>query len=178
MHLEVVHSHNDQQTFILATGEKSFKIFSLFTGEGGSKASMNLVYDHGKRSLDKLTKVYLDMINREALCLYAHNFVERFGVLERPPSENSNLVCRKFCEEECILYAGDIMYLGADSYNIASGTVFRSILVWAINGSMDETVKVMHRLQGHVGVIFDVKFLSNDDIASVSDDRSMRVWRL
>ena len=106
MHLEVVQS--DAGKFIVAKGEKSFKIYCLVIGEGGSKASMNLVYDHGKRSLDKLTKVYFDVFTNEAICLYAHNFVERFGVLERPPTEKTNLVCRKFCEEECILYAGDI----------------------------------------------------------------------
>jgi WD40 repeat protein len=33
-------------------------------------------------------------------------------------------------------------------------------------------------LQGHAGVIFDVKLLTVDTVASVSDDRSLRVWRL
>lgn len=44
---------------------------------------------------------------------------------------------------------------------------------------MGETVKVLHRLQGHTGVIFDVRFLSGEghDLASVSDDRTMRVWK-
>lgn len=35
--------------------------------------------------------------------------------------------------------------------------------------------EILHRLEGHKGVIFDVRFMG-DTIASVSDDRSMRVW--
>ena len=33
-------------------------------------------------------------------------------------------------------------------------------------------------MEGHGGVIFDVKFLKNDLVASVSDDRSLRLWRI
>lgn len=33
-------------------------------------------------------------------------------------------------------------------------------------------------MEGHAGVIFDVKFLSKDVIASVSDDRSLRIWKI
>ena len=33
-------------------------------------------------------------------------------------------------------------------------------------------------MEGHAGVIFDVKFLRKDLVASVSDDRSLRLWKL
>jgi WD40 repeat protein len=37
----------------------------------------------------------------------------------------------------------------------------------------------MYKLEGHEGVIFDVRFTSKKGvIASVSDDRSVRLWRL
>ena len=35
---------------------------------------------------------------------------------------------------------------------------------------------MIQRLEGHTGVIFDVRFISPQVIASVSDDRSIRVW--
>lgn len=71
---------------------------------------------------------------------------------------------------------------------IVAGTVFRSILVWKTNTATlvkggagkdveRETAGVLYRLQGHTGVIFDVKFMKSGlDVVSVSDDRSIRVW--
>lgn len=36
----------------------------------------------------------------------------------------------------------------------------------------------MLKLEGHDGVIMDVKFIKKDMVASVSDDRTLRIWRL
>ncbi len=41
---------------------------------------------------------------------------------------------------------------------VAAGTVFRSVLIWHFDNS-DEISKVIYKLEGHAGVIFDVKFL-------------------
>ena len=86
--------------------------------------------------------------------------------------------CRNFCPEECILYAGDILVREGQTI-IASGTVFRSILIWDA-----DDCQMLHRLQGHTGVIFDVRFLQSNEqqiapleLVSVSDDRSIRVWK-
>lgn len=60
---------------------------------------------------------------------------------------------------------------------MAAGTVFRSVLIWSIDAPTKQSpVKI--KLEGHDGVIFDVKFLRKDLVASVSDDRSMRLWKL
>ena len=61
---------------------------------------------------------------------------------------------------------------------MAAGTVFRSVLIWRLDHQAEERSPVLLKLEGHAGVIFDVKFLSNDLLASVSDDRSLRVWKL
>ena len=61
---------------------------------------------------------------------------------------------------------------------VLGGTVFRSVLVWSIANASGEPAKVLYKLEGHAGVIFDVKFISKEVVASVSDDRSLRVWRL
>lgn len=86
------------------------------------------------------------------------------------------MVQRQFCEEECILYAGDLKTFDGKEVVVA-GTVFRSILVWEV-GAGGQVAKVLFRLEGHTGVIFDVRFLrSGSGVVSVSDDRSIRVWQ-
>ena len=85
-----------------------------------------------------------------------------------------NLVKRQFCEEECILYSADFNF---KTMLVAAGTVFRTVLIWHFDQS-EERSKVIYKLEGHDGVIFDVQFLRDDLIASVSDDRSLRLWKL
>ena len=57
---------------------------------------------------------------------------------------------------------------------IASGTIYNQILLWnPKNGSIKAS------LDGHQGVIFNIDFCSkNSMIFSVSDDRSINVWKL
>jgi WD40 repeat protein len=100
----------------------------------------------------------------------AHNYVEVWDILETPA-----LIKRKFCDEECILYSADYK---EETQLVAAGTVFRSVLIWDIENQGLERSKVLLKLQGHAGVIFDVKFLDCDLFASVSDDRSLRLWKL
>lgn len=134
-------------------GEKTFKILDY---------SLNTIYDHKEKSIDKIIKV--NKIGEEITCLYAHNWVQKF-------TNDGKETLKQFCEEECILYAGDII-----SNTVAAGTVFRSILVWQI-GQADVAI-VQHRLNGHTGVIFDLKFMRDGlSLMSVSDDRSIRVWK-
>eukprot|EP00347_Sterkiella_histriomuscorum_P019530 403341280 len=92
------------------------------------------------------------------------------------------LIYRQFCEEECILYSAD---LNLKTNLIAGGTVFRTILIWKnldqdINQEQQPQVqqKVLYKLEGHAGVLFDVRFLTDSIVASVSDDRSLRIWKL
>ena len=72
-----------------------------------------------------------------------------------------------------MLYSGDI---DIERGLVAAGTVFRMLLVWnSANGD------ILHKLKGHTGVIFDTYFLKAKEegiyIGSVSDDRSVRVWK-
>ncbi len=54
---------------------------------------------------------------------------------------------------------------------MVAGTVFRSVLIWNI-----ETGDLLKKLEGHTGVIFDVRVCFESSVASVSDDRSVRFW--
>ena len=126
---------------------------------------LTLLYYHSAQALDNITRVRL--LDSEVIMLFAHNFVEKFAL-------KSSKVDRIFCkEEECLLYSGDI---DVKRGLIAAGTVFRMLLVWnAANG------EILHKLQGHTGVIFDAYFLhAHEDgvhVGSVSDDRSVRIWK-
>ena len=78
------------------------------------------------------------------------------------------------CEENSILYAGTFFGDCKENLIYASGTVFNEILIWKINDS-----NIPIKLMGHDGVIFKIKFDSTgENIASVSDDRSIRIWSL
>jgi hypothetical protein len=70
--------------------------------------------------------------NQGILLLFAHNYIETFD-------SEGKLISRQFCEEECILYAGDIK-----GEMVASGTVFQAILIWKISSP-----EVLMRLEGH-----------------------------
>lgn len=138
--------------------------------------------------MDKLIHVNWNYSDGEQLtftCLYAHNWVEKFALT--PDRSSIQTRFRQFCEEECILYAGDVKRSQGTVEVVVAGTVFRSILVWntqpletqQVQGQVAPRASVLHRLQGHTGVIFDSRFMSGSfDIMSVSDDRSIRIWRL
>jgi WD40 repeat protein len=109
---------------------------------------------------------------QRVVTLAAHNYLEVFNL-------NGSLISRTYCQEECILYSGDIASI-QDSYLVVSGTVFRSILIWKAHSS-HQLAPVLCRLAGHTGVVFDTRFLKAEPleiiVGSVSDDRSLRIWR-
>ena len=75
------------------------------------------------------------------------------------------------------MYSGDI---DLKKGLVAAGTVFRVLIVWRL-----ENGQILHKLKGHTGVIFDTLFLESGNsqsesdicIGSVSDDRTVRIWR-
>ncbi|XP_031827082.1 tRNA (34-2'-O)-methyltransferase regulator WDR6 isoform X2 [Nomia melanderi] len=84
-----------------------------------------------------------------------------------------------WCEEKCILYAGHMLIKSNKDLVVFSGTVFQEILIWQVNHASCsmETVPILHRLQGHNGVIFSVIYDPFTNlICSTSDDRTIRLW--
>ena len=69
---------------------------------------------------------------------------------------------------------------------VAAGTQFNDILVWQnidlgglLTKTVDEQVAEPHYLQGHKGVIHSIKLAEDGTaLASTSDDRSVRLWKL
>ena len=126
---------------VIVLGEKTWRWYDT---------DLNLVYCHGSKSIDKIVKIKFLQDSQEIVILYAHNWLETFGI------QNKSLTfkTRQFCTEECILYTGDV---NSKNQMVASGTVFSSILLWKIQND-EKPSPVLYRLEGHTGVIFDVRF--------------------
>ncbi|KAI8050570.1 WD40-repeat-containing domain protein [Syncephalis plumigaleata] len=109
--------------------------------------------------------------------IYAHNFVEIWSYPEMKQLH------RVYCEEKCLLYASRFYGHHLSTLNLAVGTVFNKILLWSPcarldnNDNDDSTVDV--QLVGHEGVAFKLRFSPDGQhLASVSDDRTIRIWSL
>ncbi|RKP15459.1 WD40-repeat-containing domain protein, partial [Piptocephalis cylindrospora] len=94
------------------------------------------------------------------------------------------ILARYQCSERCLLYCARLRggRTLEEGLIVASGTVFQGVLLWSV--SLQEApipelteVEVDQRFTDHEGVIFSVRFSSSgDQVISVSDDRSIRIW--
>ncbi|XP_052225658.1 WD repeat-containing protein 6-like isoform X3 [Dreissena polymorpha] len=86
------------------------------------------------------------------------------------------------CTEKCILYCGRFLSTYQDCVVLAAGTVFNQVVLWSPQVAMvagDNRAEPFHRLTGHQGVIFNVCYRGDlGFICSVSDDRSVRLYRV
>ncbi|XP_076754187.1 tRNA (34-2'-O)-methyltransferase regulator WDR6-like isoform X2 [Xylocopa sonorina] len=169
----IVEGPNNKLTVFGANFFCTFKIYhkeGTFTIEECSKSY--------KKELNDwiIAAKWLTIDRCDYLCvLLAHNNVRVYDLFnERYQST--------WCEEKCILYAGSISINNNNKdIVIFSGTVYQEILIWEINHTYNnvETSPVLHRLQGHNGVIFSVAY---DPLArlicSTSDDRTVRLWKI
>lgn len=110
--------------------------------------------------------------------------------LDRPEGTfTAKRLYRRLCECRCITYCMSFNGWAEDTeLKLASGTVFNEIILWSpaecLDGHPDQEIPtkrrpVEHKLVGHRGVILALKF--NEDgnqLASASDDRSVRLWKL
>lgn len=98
----------------------------------------------------------------------AHNAVELYDLV----GTAWKLRCHQEPAEKCMLYC---MALLPSESLVACGTIFSEVLVWEFGGSEP---KLRNRLKGHKGVIFKMLWISPELLASGSDDRSVRLWRV
>ncbi|XP_026464303.1 WD repeat-containing protein 6-like, partial [Ctenocephalides felis] len=84
-------------------------------------------------------------------------------------------------EEKCILYSAEIVCdQNAELTNnlIFGGTVFSEIIIWKTEYT-NKCNQILHRLQGHKGVIFSIAYSKElKKVTSTSDDRSLRIWNI
>ncbi|KAJ2746893.1 WD repeat-containing protein 6 [Coemansia sp. BCRC 34301] len=89
-------------------------------------------------------------------------------------AETGQVVREAHCTEQSILYAAALAGDTLDALVVAGGTVYGHVVVWRL-----ATGCVERRLAGHAGAVFGVAFgASRRTLASVSDDRTLRLWRL
>lgn len=93
-------------------------------------------------------------------------------------------ISRVNCAEKCIVYSARIFTENPrptlERIQVATGTVFNEILIWDTNEYDCDTgdVIVLKRFVGHEGVIFNIRFNGDhSSMASVSDDRTVRIWK-
>ncbi|XP_076364898.1 tRNA (34-2'-O)-methyltransferase regulator WDR6 isoform X2 [Tachypleus tridentatus] len=83
------------------------------------------------------------------------------------------------CEVKCILYSASFLGNVWGKLMLASGTVFKEVVLWPPSGTLNENKRIspFHRLTGHQGVIFSIHYNQKKHLlCSVSDDRSIRLW--
>ncbi|XP_064601080.1 tRNA (34-2'-O)-methyltransferase regulator WDR6-like [Liolophura sinensis] len=84
------------------------------------------------------------------------------------------------CEEVCIIYCAHFIGHWWSELILAAGTVFNQVVLWSVNTRDFHQGRspVLHRLQGHEGVIFDIDYhWELQRLCSVSDDRSIHLWQ-
>lgn len=131
---------------------------------------------------------------------YAHNFVDVLDLSVAISSTQSFQLTRLLrleCPVRCVLFSLSFAP-PLDNYNtlddglmVASGTAFGKILLWKIrtlnvdiSDLRNSHVADIHRtLHGHEGVVFKIRWSiiskegsTHNRIASVSDDRTVRIW--
>lgn len=125
----------------------------------------------------KFNLVYwiIDCVFGNCLCyiLNSRNEVIIYDVIKQRISFNA------FGPQRCILYSGKFVQYSHNQLIIASGTVFKTILLWGIELDTSENWRLFNiqALHGHDGVIFSVDYNSRFNLLiSASDDRSIRIW--
>lgn len=109
---------------------------------------------------------------------FAHNFVEVWEW----SGEDKVLVKRIDCREQSVLHCMSFYGTCMNDLLVGVGTCMNELLIWNPTDTSKEDergVSISHRLLGHDGGVFCVRwFDSGDKIVSCSDDRSIRLWRL
>ncbi|XP_046542365.1 WD repeat-containing protein 6-like [Haliotis rubra] len=105
----------------------------------------------------------------------AHNVILLWDIASRM------LLERVDCTEKCILYCAHFINSSWPTLVLAAGTVFNQVIIWSPHRTRNDhgQREVIHRLKGHQGVIFSIDYNPKSSIlASVSDDRTIRLWKL
>ena len=86
--------------------------------------------------------------------------------------------------DPCIYYCISFQKERKGNQLFGCGTVFREILIFSLREeslmekNKYERILILHRLMGHKGVIFQIEWTGEKELASASDDRSIKVWEL
>lgn len=184
-HIPVRQKHDDRCSSFLEVNDYVHAACSLALkgDEDGFLVAMGLVNNnvdiYGFRCVgeDSLSPTRLMCVRCEARCM-------TYGLCFRGWEDHDG-ICREGLIPPLIVASGtvfgEVLVWGA----VDDGkTLSKSIKLWCENSNSSTVsqtrVRPAHRLVGHSGSVFGVKLCPNDAsfIASTSDDRSVRLWRL
>ncbi|KAI9179605.1 WD repeat-containing protein 6 [Blastocladiella emersonii ATCC 22665] len=156
--------------FAAVYGAKSVAFVTIDLRDDPSTAS---VTRHAHRKGRDWIKAVAFLAEGGYAAVTAHNRLEVFAALDSPTPATVYQ-----SEERCLLYSAALHGDSLANLVVASGTVFNQVLLWRPSTANDrDNCPVATRLIGHEGVLFHLHFAPlGDRIASVSDDRTVRVW--
>ena len=136
---------------------------------GRSKNKLSI--HHKLSNLDDLvldTQPYQD---QKLLIGYAHNVID---ILDYSINDRFRRVKRIHGPETCCLFSLHLTVTNNEIL-VANGTVFGKLFLWKIKDDFE--MSPLHTFTDHEGVIFRITMsVDQSHIATVSDDRSVRIW--
>lgn len=192
-------------TIFVVHGERRVKLYKIIAEQGSLEVQRigKLINVHLYQTVPRLKHWILDV-----RFLKENNFADEVGcgyLLAVGTSDNSIYLwdinqCAFIhsieCRERCLLYSLRLWGDDVTTLHIAAGTIFNEILVWRLDMQsisklhgghhglkeceyVKSEVPAMRRLTGHEGSIFRIAWSEDGErLASVSDDRSVRIWRI
>ena len=185
----ILNIFQNNKYLLTLSGETKIK-FSFFSEEMTNFQFNEISTKSNDYIMDHIlyTKTY-DKENIQYLIIgFINNFIEIYKYNNK---ENKfDFIKYIFSNVKCIVYSmaftlfdnNNSQYKNSNSILIASGTVFRKVIIWEIIFSKDKNKFIKEEnhsltLSGHKGVIFSVHFYSNNTLCSTSDDRITKYWK-
>jgi WD40 repeat protein len=159
---------------IAAYGGKWMKLIHIFSGDSFAETIFQLG-PMGDLILD--VQELLQECSHHLLIGYAQNYIDIVNFRDGTPIATVRSTIA------CVLFSMTISTSASEPNRplIASGTAFGKIILWSAPylPSRQQEYQPSSILEGHTGVIFRMKLSHREGqrlLASVSDDRSVRVW--
>ncbi|XP_072507654.1 tRNA (34-2'-O)-methyltransferase regulator WDR6 isoform X2 [Notamacropus eugenii] len=163
-------------TTLAVFGSKGLRVLTLSWGEGAVKLTWlsqlcelhDWIWDlHWLQDPGKATSALALALGHNSVVLYDYMHQQALQEVQ--------------CDEVCIIYSACLVGKDWQELVLVAGTVFNQLVIWRPADFTNEegTVRVERRISGHSGVIFSICHLESKGLlASASDDRSIRVWRV
>uniref|UniRef100_F6ZJG9 tRNA (34-2'-O)-methyltransferase regulator WDR6 n=2 Tax=Monodelphis domestica TaxID=13616 RepID=F6ZJG9_MONDO len=164
------------ETTVAVFGSKGLRVLTLSWGEKAESLTWmsqlcelhDWIWDlHWVQGPGKATLALALALGHNSVVLYDHI--------------HQQILQEVHCEETCIIYSACLAGKDWQELVLVAGTVFNQLVIWhpADFTGEERRVKVERRISGHNGVIFSICYLESKGLlASASDDRSIRVWRV
>ena len=170
---------------LILSGETKIK-YAIFNKDEFKFKFNEIITKSHDYIMDHTFYSYLSEKNSKYIIIgFINNFIEIYHF-----NDNTNkfeFIKYIFSATKCIVYSMAFKILNKidqenDSVLIASGTVFRKVIIWQINYMKNQKEFIKDdqnilELTGHKGVIFSVHFYSNNTLCSTSDDRITKLWK-